>query len=369
MRIVWKTSRIAAFLLPLVLIVAWSPAASTIAGGMPISPLSSILQRGVLTVALEEKSPSYFLYKGRPVGYQFELLSAYARELGVELAVVSVETAEDGANAVRTGKVDMYAPLDWAGGPLASLAASEAYDTTQVQHPLAPRSRSMPLAVYMQNAYPDLLVRTNIWIAKYRQSRRAVHLDRKYGANGYMRGLCAESPRVRISPYDQLIRKATRKTQWDWRLVAALIYQESRFLPAVESRKGAYGLMQFTPSAASFFGISHRAAPNQQISAGVRYLEWLDAQFAKRGIPEANRKAFVLAAYNAGLGRVERARKLAEKEGKSPDVWAGNVALYCSKSLKQGMGSQKQSYGIGETCNYVYDILNRYAHYKNILEA
>lgn len=367
MRFVFRCIRLGALLVLLFFFDAWSLTARSSASRNQETPLAAVLRRGVLCVALDDDTHAYFIHKGRPVGYQFELLSHFATSLGVELHVLPVQSPQQGLEALAAGRVSIYAPTATDLRDTAWLYATAPYDTVGEGDSL---ENPQSIALYLLAEYPDLALRANQWLVSYVQQRSGRRLRRKYSETGTFRKVYARRSSNRISPYDRLIRKATKQSQLDWRLVASLIYQESRFIPTVESPMGAYGLMQFTPSAASYFGIPHHAKPRVQVEAGVRYLEWLDEQFAKRGVPAPNRVEFILAAYNAGLGSVDKARRKAEKAGKSPDVWAGNVALYCSKRRGKMPNFKRYSqYGMGETCNYVYEILNRYEHYKNILDA
>src|SRR5690606_16719021 len=114
-----------------------------------------------------------------------------------------------------------------------------------------------------------------------------------------------------ISDYDQILQKEAEKIEWDWRLLASLIYQESGFDHSVESWMGARGLMQLMPSTAAEFGLDSISSPEMNIRAGVKYLSWLDKQFEKKVPIKEERKKFVLAAYNVGLGHVYDAIRLA----------------------------------------------------------
>jgi len=173
-----------------------------------------------------------------------------------------------------------------------------------------------------------------------------------------------------ISDYDDVIRQMSANIGWDWRLLSALIYRESKFRTDVRSRVGAFGLMQLMPATARRFGAHEGSTPQEQIEAGVRLIKYLDNQF-KGLVPDPEeRKKFVLAAYNIGLAHILDAYKLAEKHNKNPKIWADNVE-YCllSKSqpefyndpvVKHGRVSGK------ETQRFVTDVLEKYDHYKTI---
>jgi peptidoglycan lytic transglycosylase F len=128
-----------------------------------------------------------------------------------------------------------------------------------------------------------------------------------------------------LSPWDDLTRQYADESDFDWRLITAQMFQESRFDPRARSHAGAYGLMQLMPATAQQMGVQDIEDPGQQIQAGVRYLRWLHDRFGSEDLDLADRQAFALAAYNAGYGHVGDARRVAELTGLDPDRWIDNV--------------------------------------------
>ncbi|MGM0505156.1 MAG: transglycosylase SLT domain-containing protein [Bacteroidota bacterium] len=176
----------------------------------------------------------------------------------------------------------------------------------------------------------------------------------------------------KVSAYDDYIQEYSKIINWDWRLIASLIYQESRFKSNVKSWAGAYGLMQLMPSTAKRFGVSKNSPPEKNLKAGIQFIKWLDKRFENRGITDTEERIkFILASYNVGLGHVLDARRLAEKYGKNPDFWDDNVDEFIlKKSDPEYYHDPVVKYGYcrgSETYQYVYQILDRYEHYKNIL--
>ena len=176
----------------------------------------------------------------------------------------------------------------------------------------------------------------------------------------------------KISEYDDAIRKESERIGWDWRLLASVIYQESRFNPEAVSWAGAFGLMQLMPVTAKSYGITAESSPEEHIKAGASFLQWLDDRF-KDAIPDpTERVKFVLASYNIGLGHIQDARRLAERYGSDPNVWFGSVDQWLlKKSEPVYYSDQVVRHGFArgiETYNFVRDILDRYEHYKNIVD-
>ena len=127
-----------------------------------------------------------------------------------------------------------------------------------------------------------------------------------------------------LSRFDDLSRVYAGTAGMDWRIFTAQMYQESRFNPAARSRFGAYGLMQMMPRTAEQMGVTNLADPEEQIRAGAQYMSWLDSRLPS-SLAIADRLAFSLAAYNAGYGHLQDARRVAEREGLDPNRWFDNV--------------------------------------------
>jgi membrane-bound lytic murein transglycosylase F len=175
----------------------------------------------------------------------------------------------------------------------------------------------------------------------------------------------------KVSKYDDLIRESSASINWDWRLLASLICQESEFRPDAVSHSGAYGLMQIMPVTARNFGIDITSSPANNVKAGILYINWLYSIFDSKIADESERLSFVLASYNAGPGHVLDAMRLAEKNGMDPQKWDGNVAVWLlKKSERQYYRDSvvKSGYFRGtESVKFVSEVLNRYEHYKNII--
>ncbi|MDD2563738.1 MAG: transporter substrate-binding domain-containing protein [Salinivirgaceae bacterium] len=176
----------------------------------------------------------------------------------------------------------------------------------------------------------------------------------------------------KLSNYDTYLRASSKIPNWDWRLVASLVYQESRFSPNRVSWAGAFGLMQLMPETAKAFGVSPSSAPALQIRAGCRFLKYLDDYFKEMVPDSAERIKFVLASYNVGHGHLLDARRLAEKYGKNPSIWESNVDSFLLKKSQSEFYLDpvvRNGYCRGdEPFFYVREIMARYDHYKNLVD-
>jgi membrane-bound lytic murein transglycosylase F len=125
--------------------------------------------------------------------------------------------------------------------------------------------------------------------------------------------------KTRLSRYSPFIKAAARKHGFDWRLIAAQIYQESHLNPWAKSQAGARGLMQILPSTGKSLGVRDLFDPVENINAGVQHLKNLYDHFDT--VAGTDRLLISLAAYNIGQGHIQDARELAEKKGLDPNKW------------------------------------------------
>jgi len=122
-----------------------------------------------------------------------------------------------------------------------------------------------------------------------------------------------------LSRYSPFIKAAAKKNGFDWRLIAAQIYQESHLNPLAKSQAGARGLMQLLPSTARSLDVKDIQNPVENINAGVEHLKNLYERFDKA--QDSDRLQIALAAYNAGHGHIEDARNLAVRMKLDPNSW------------------------------------------------
>lgn len=170
----------------------------------------------------------------------------------------------------------------------------------------------------------------------------------------------------RVSPYDSLIHQYASAAGFDWRLVAAQAYQESRFDPEARSFAGAVGLLQTMPGTAEAYGVDP-LDPEGAIMAGVRYLR-LQYDFFPDVHPE-ERIWFALAAYNAGHGHVQDARRLGRRLGRDPDRWTGEIEEVAPLLARQEHHTRAR-YGYcrcQEPVDYIRRIKEHYAAFQELL--
>lgn len=219
-----------------------------------------------------------------------------------------------------------------------------------------------------------LITEINTWLEQVRQSGKLGYLYKRYFNNlksvPHHTTKYAVLKKGDISPFDQLLKKESKRINWDWRLLAALVYSESHFNPEAESAIGAYGLMQVIPETAEHFNVSDYFQPDSNVYVGIQYLAYLEKYFKQYSIDSTERVKFVLASYNAGLGHVLDAMRLTEKYGKDLNKWDGHVDFYLQhKNEPQYYRDplSRNGYCNGpQTYKYVLQVLETYNNYKNI---
>jgi len=437
--------------------------------------LKKVLRNKKLIASTDYNSTNYFVYRGEPMGYQYEMLKAFAKYLNVKLEIRIINNLDKSINCLNENECDLLAvgltvtkersnqvdlseplsqtrqmlvqkkpdnwrkmatmdqinrslirnPLDLAGktihiqkqtsfrNRLVNLSEEIGADIHIVEHPDASVEELIEMVesgeieytvcdehigLVNQKYYPDIDVKTaisfpqniawavkngsnalldtiNLWLNEFINTRTSAYIYIKYFKNSrsinFAKSEYHSVSGSKISPYDHAIKEYSKTIEWDWRLLASLIYQESRFYPDARSWAGAFGLMQLMPHNTEKYGIDSLSTPEEQIRAGVHFIKLLDKQFEKKITDKDERTKFVLASYNAGIAHVYDARRLAEKYNKDPNRWDENVDYYLlnkSKPLFYNDSVVKYGYCRGtEPYNFVYDILERYAHYKNTI--
>ncbi|WP_367166343.1 membrane-bound lytic murein transglycosylase MltF [Marinobacter sp.] len=188
------------------------------------------------------------------------------------------------------------------------------------------------------------------------------HLDRLnyVGARTFMHHVENRLPR-----YQSLFQDYASDVGLDWRLLAAIGYQESHWRPNAVSPTGVRGLMMLTRNTANYIGINNRLDPEESIEGGARYFRMVHAKIPER-IPEPDRTWFALASYNVGFGHLEDARRLTQAGGKDPDRWMDVKEFLPLLAQKEWYTKTRFGYARGhEPVVYVqnirryYDVLTR----------
>ncbi len=216
------------------------------------------------------------------------------------------------------------------------------------------------------NAFFDKQYRStfyNLTYAKYFKSANRIrrHKEERLDLN----------PDGTVSRYDEIVRRFADQYGFDWRMILAQIYHESRFDPNAKSWAGARGLLQVLPRTARQIGIEgNLVEPEVGIHAGIKYLAWVRERFEPE-LPVQDRMWFTLAGYNAGAGHVRDARRLARQMGWNSRRWFGNVEQ-AMLLLSKRKYARKAAHGYvrgSEPVAYVRQIKQRYDAYVRLTGA
>ena len=300
-----------------------------------------------------------------------ERLHNLSNEIGGNINIVEAEqdlTTEDLIEMVASGEIEYTISDD----NVANLNEAN-FRNIDIKTSI---SLSQRIAWAVKRGDSDLLYSVNNWVDSIKTTLDFALIYKKYFSNRY-----AYKKRVtskyfsqtggKISSYDDQIKKYSESIGWDWRLSASLIYQESQFNPNVKSWAGAAGLMQLMPGTAKQFGAIDVYNSTQNIKAGFKYLKFLNNLWSDSVTDSTERIKFILASYNVGQGHIADAMKLTEKYGGDPEIWYDNVEYYLTMKSKPKYYNDdvvNSGYARGkETVKYVKEILERYDHYKQLI--
>lgn len=231
-----------------------------------------------------------------------------------------------------------------------------------------------PVVWGLRKSSPELHAALNRWLAAKRESGLLNILYQKYflDRRGYLRRVESRyltTETGRLSPYDDSFREHARIPVWDWRLIAAQAYQESRFDPQARSWAGAIGLMQIMPRTARELRVDPHD-PHESVEGACRYLSRLEEAWQASVGSQEERIKFTLASYNVGLGHVQDAVRLASKNGDDATLWE-NVAYWLIRKSKRAVYNDpvvKHGFARGtEPVGYVDGILGLWEHYREFV--
>lgn len=300
----------------------------------------------------------------------YERLLNLQEELGGPInidTIVGDYNIEDVIKMVVDGKIK-YAIADYN---VASINQTF-YPILDVETPV---SFSQRIAWGLRSNSPQLEKAANSWIKGMRNNGTYAFIYKKYYVHkkSYKRRVQSEfysKNSGQISQYDEIIKAAADSLDWDWRLLASQVYQESRFDPQSKSWAGAGGLMQIMPGTAKELGIADPYNPEQNLIGATKYLQQLQSKFSH--IPDSIQKIkFTLAAYNCGYGHILDAQRLAAKNGldslQFDDATAnwlrqmGQYKVYSDPLVRYGPVRGEEPF------RYVRDIFLRYDHYRRLI--
>ncbi len=433
---------------------------------------STVVNNGKIRVLTHNNSTGYFVYKGQPMGFHYDLMNIFAKEKGLEVELILVYDVPTALNKMKNGEADIAAfdvtqtrdrskdflfsmpvgynkqvlvqryrygrkksdktefidrfidldgkdvyvqkgtvfkqhleYLEKASATniniivdsintmeeLIQMVADGEIDYTVCDERIAKANSSFVFGIdytlglsidqklswALLKGSDSLLNVVNQWLIPFSKTTKFAVIRNKYFRTKVHNKLTRKdyTPHRggKLSPYDDYIKMYAEKINWDWRLLTAVVFQESRFNPQAGSWAGALGLMQMMPATAEKFNLSNPTDPKESIRAGSEYLAYLQKKFAADStINEENQIKFALASYNAGLGHVLDARRLAEKFGVDNTIWTDGVDIYIKhKQNPKYYNDPVVKYGYcrgNEPYYYVRKIFSYYADYKNVVK-
>jgi membrane-bound lytic murein transglycosylase F len=423
--------------------------------------LKGIKNRGTLRVAVDNNSTGYYIYRGRMMGYEYEMLRDLSEELELGLEIKVLTEIDEAFDQLNSGGVDLIAmnlefdslrfqkgnfskPLgtintvlvgstnspriqsweDLEGDTIYvrkgtiyksqlcnikdslnvnfTIEESKLHEETliekvvseEIRWTVADQNIARANATYfdglniswkiseakevgwlVRKNSPQLLGAVNTWIEENEKKLIPILYSKYFlnSKNSYYRSTSPFSSLAgnRISVFDELIQEGASELGWDWRLLASLVYRESRFDTAATSYAGAQGLLQLMPVTLERFGVENPNDPIESLSGGVRYLRYLDKFWLER-VPEVNERIkFILASYNIGHGHVEDAWRLALKYGANTQTWEEVAEYLALKSDPEYYLDPLVRSGFAKghlAVNYVRDILSVFESYKALVE-
>ena len=428
---------------------------------LQLGDLDAMKKRGVLRVLTRNNAINYWLYRGREVGFEYDMVKALADKLGLRLEMVIPPRREDLIPWLQQGRADLIAAgltdiakrraevdfspptmqiqqilvmpsgtaihgiKDLAGQrifvrasssyaeqvkklsktlakPIEIVSIDEDEEFEEIVNKVALGKYSLTvldsnLADFALASRPQLVkgpalteTQNLAWAMRKNSPKLMLALKRfltngDYKPHGLMynilkRRYFGKRSRQRaqksatpvnaggaISPYDALLKKYAQQYHLDWRLLAAQMYQESRFNKDTKSWVGALGLMQIMPQTAAELGVGDPRVPENSVKGGAKYMRKLIDRYDPT-LAHKDRLRFALAAYNAGPGHLADARRLAAKLKLNDKRWFGNVEK-AMLLLSHPQYARHARYGYvrgQEPVHYVSEIQTRFEAYSKL---
>jgi membrane-bound lytic murein transglycosylase F len=314
------------------------------------SALFYFVKPDCLVFALGTDNGAYFLKNGQVAGYQFELINKYCKTIDLKPVFILEEDMNKRLNLLFSNDADIV---------VCDKKTDSIINLKNINYVYTDKNFSQAIWV-VSDKNNGLARNINSWMETYIETKDYKLSTVKYNIAG------KANPRpTYISEYDELIKKYSATIDWDWRLIASLICQESQFLSDAKSNKDAMGLMQIRPQTATFLGLDSINSNEKNIAAGIKLIKFLENYFAQDStLTETERIKFVLAAYNSGHGKIDIFRKNTAQKGLNPNIWSD--VENANRREKSNKSSVQQKYFLSaETISFVREIIERYEHYKN----
>lgn len=291
---------------------------------------------------------------GLETGFHYELLKKFSHDNRCDVRIVAAEKGDNYRDSLMKGKIDIL--VTHPDDSISGIRVSRKVNDCSVW------------AVRKSSGKGLMLI--NKWIGLTVISSDYQRLQSRFFRtyNPHKRVEMGHTTNI-ISPYDDLLHKYAGELGWDWRMLAALIYQESKFAINSESHRGAQGLMQVMPRTGIYYGTDNLLDPEANIKAGTMHLKRLQNIFRKHDLEHEELVKFTLAAYNAGEGRISDCRHLAALQQVDSTRWdevKSIIPLMREDSILQEPVVKHGKFNGSETIAYVDSVLSLYEAFCTI---
>ena len=264
-------------------------------------------------------------------GLNYEVLQRFGRVHGCDVDIHAIADSIDLCEMLREGKLDLAVLLPSDTAAVAGIHKHISPDGSFIWASVE-KNRDKCLLIDNWLAYAsgedgDLMQMRQMFSSPYNPARRAAAgIKSRY-----------------ISPYDNLIKEYAKQIGWDWKMLAALIYTESKFTINNVSPRGAVGLMQVMPHTARKFEAGDLMDPEENIKAGTAYIAAIQDKYLNDpAFRQEEREKLVLASFNAGVGRITECRRICSELGLDNKVWSNvEEAMPLCSNFK---GSETRAY-------------------------
>ncbi len=291
---------------------------------------------------------------GLETGFNYQLINKFAEDNRCDVRVVSADRKENWLDSLKQGKVDIVIMHDEEVKAEEGLNLSRNIDEHTVW-------------AVKENAQ---LKQVNSWISHITSNEYYNKAKASYSGifNPYRRAERGVVTRT-VSPYDNIIKEYAKDLGWDWRMLAAVVYQESKFSINSQSHRGARGLMQVMPKTAEYYEVSDLLDPEQNIKAGTSHLKRLQRLYSKCDMTPEEKVKFTLAAYNAGEGRIADCRNFAASRQVDNNSWeeiVNIIPLMREESILQEESVKLGKFNGYETIAYIDSVMSLYSAFCSI---
>lgn len=289
---------------------------------------------------------------GLETGFSYELLGKFAQahDCMADIVTVTGKDTTDYLELLKKGKIDIL---------VTHVDDDETFEGMGISHSVNGCSAWITSEENLRG-----LSQINGWMSCFSATDEYRQIVKRYfnstnPSKRAERGVIAEN----VSPYDSILKEYASALGWDWRMLAAVVYQESKFSINSCSHRGAKGLMQVMPRTAMKYGIYDLSDPEKNIEAGTEHLKRLQRLYRNEGMSHDELIKFTLASYNAGEGRISDCRSLAAAMSKDNTKWENIVdviPMMREDSILDNNAVKHGKFQGHETIAYVDNIMDIY---------